>query len=69
MVKRVSKETAINKLKELNYKIVNEDTYLQDETATTNYRTEIKCLTHDNIWISTIGEAYRNAKICKICRL
>ena len=69
MVKCISKETAINKLKDLNYKIVNEEEYLQNEKATTNYRTNIKCLTHNYIWISTIGEAYRNAKICKDCRL
>jgi hypothetical protein len=48
---RYTKDTVINKLKELNYKIVNEDTYLQDETATTNYRTEIQCLTHDYIYL------------------
>ena len=63
MVKRISKETAINKLKDLNYKIVNEEEYLQNEKATTNYRTNIKCLAHNYTWISTIGEAYRKAKI------
>lgn len=68
MVKKTFKETAIDKLKELNYIIVNEEEYLQNETATTNYRTNIKCLTHDYIWTSTIGEAYRKAKYCKICR-
>jgi hypothetical protein len=50
IVKRISKETVINKLKELNYIIVNEEEYLQNEKATTNYRTNIKCLTHDYIW-------------------
>lgn len=68
MVKKISKETAINKLKELNYIIVNENEYLEDEKATTNYRTNIKCLVHNCVWISTIGEAYRNAKICNLCR-
>jgi hypothetical protein len=64
-----TKEIAINKLKKLNYKIVNEDEYLQNKKATTNYRTHIKCLTHDYIWDATIGDVYRNAKICKECRL
>lgn len=68
MVKKTSKETVINKLKELNYIIVNENEYLEDEKATTNYRTNIKCLVHNCVWISTIGEAYRNAKICNLCR-
>lgn len=68
MVKHSTKETTINKLKELNYIIVNEEEYLQNEKATTNYRTNIKCLTHNYIWISTISEAYRKAKYCKICR-
>jgi hypothetical protein len=63
-----TKETAINKLKELNYIIVNEEEYLQNKKATTNYRADIKCLTHNLIWRSTIGEAYRKAKICKDCR-
>lgn len=69
MVKKSTKETAINKLKELNYVIVNENEYLQNEKSTTNYRTNIRCLTHDYIWESTIGEAYRQAKFCKICKL
>lgn len=68
MVKKSTKELAINKLKELNYIIVNEDKFLQNENATTNLRTNIKCLTHDYIWEATIGEAYRQAKICKECR-
>ena len=68
-MKHSTKETAINKLKELNYIIVNEDEYLQDDKATTNYRTDIKCLTHNYIWESTIGEAYRKAKICKYCKI
>jgi hypothetical protein len=67
-MKHYTKETVINKLKELNYIIVNEEEYLQDKKATTNYRTNIKCLTHNYIWESTIGEAYRNVKICKECR-
>lgn len=66
---RYTKKTVINKLKELNYIIVNEDEYLQNENITTNYRTNIKCLIHDYTWKSTIGEAYRNAKICQICRM
>ena len=68
MVKKITKELAINKLKELNYIIVNEDKFLQNENATTNLRTNIKCLTHDYIWEATIGEVYRQAKICKECR-
>ena len=68
MVKKITKELAINKLKELNYIIVNEDKFLQNENATTDLRTNIKCLTHDYIWEATIGEAYRQAKICKECR-
>lgn len=67
-MKHSTKEKTINKLKELNYIIVNEEEYLQDKKATTNCRTNIKCLTHNYIWESTIGEAYRNAKICKECR-
>ena len=67
-MKHSTKETAINKLKELNYIIVNEVEYLQNKKATTNYRTNIKCLTHNLIWESTIGEAYRNVKICKECK-
>ena len=65
MVKKVTKELAIYKLKELNYIIVNEEDYLQNKNATTNLRTNIKCLTHNYIWEATIGDAYRNAKICK----
>lgn len=64
-----TKEMNINKLKELNYIIVNEAEYLQNKKATTNYRTNIKCLTHNYVWESTIGEAYRKAKYCKICRI
>ena len=68
-MKHSTKEIAINKLKELNYIIVNEEDYLQNKNATTNLRTKIKCLTHNYIWESTIGEAYRQAKYCKICKL
>lgn len=57
MVKKVTKEESIIKLKQLNYIIIDEDEYLQNEKATTNYRTYIKCLNHDFIWESTIGEA------------
>lgn len=67
-MKHSTKDIAINKLKELNYIIVNESEYLQNKKATTNYRTNIKCLTHNYIWESTIGEAYRKSKICKECR-
>ena len=67
-MKHSTKEIAINKLKELNYIIVNEEDYLQNKNATTNLRTNIKCLTHSYIWGSTIGEAYRQAKYCKICK-
>lgn len=66
---KYTKETIINKLKELNYIIVNEEEYLQNKKATTNYRTNIKCLTHNYIWESTIGEAYRKAKNCKECNI
>jgi len=69
MVIKLTKEEAINKLKELNYKIVNEEEYLLNEKLTTNYRTEIQCLTHNYIWKSTIGEAYRKAKYCNTCRI
>lgn len=59
----VSKTSAINKLSELNYEMVNPEEY-----KTTNTRTDIKCLTHNIIWESTVGDAYRGAKICPECR-
>ena len=62
MVKKITKETVINKLKELNYILVNEMNIYKMIKATTNLRTNIKCLTHDYIWESTIGEAYRKGK-------
>jgi hypothetical protein len=67
-MKHFTKETVISKLKQLNFIIVDENEYLQNKTATTNYRTNIKCLTHNYIWISTIGEAYRKAKFCEKCK-
>ena len=42
MVKKVTKEESIIKLKKLNYIIIDEDEYLQNEKSTTNYRTYIK---------------------------
>ena len=43
-MKHSTKKIAINKLKELNYIIVNESEYLQDKKATTNYKKNIKLL-------------------------
>lgn len=64
MVKKMTKEDSLLKLKELNFQLIDESLYIN-----TNTRLNIKCLTHNIIWESTIGEAYRLAKYCKQCKL
>lgn len=56
-------ETAKAKLAELGYELVDESVY-----ETTNTRALIRCIKHEVTWESTIGEAYRKAKYCNMCR-
>lgn len=62
-MKHSSKEISINKLAELNFKMVDNSLYLN-----TNTRVIIKCEIHDIEWESTVGEAYRKVKYCCECR-
>lgn len=61
-MKHSSKEISINRLNELNYIMIDDSLYKD-----TNTRMNIKCLTHDIIWESTVGQAYMQSKCCFIC--
>lgn len=63
IMKHSSKETSINRLYKLNYVMIDDNLY-----KNTNTRMDIKCLTHDITWESTVGEAYRQAKCCDLCK-
>lgn len=62
MPPKVSKEDAILKLKNINLEMVNPELFV-----TTNTTMDIKCLTHNMIFTTSVGAAYRKAKKCKMC--
>lgn len=64
MVRKTNKEACIAKLAEHGFEMVNPDLF-----ETSNTVMEIRCNQHGLIWKGSVGNAYRKAKYCKLCRL